>query len=218
MKKIVLFVMLSASTGSLQASEGGVVSAIVRNLCFDKKLVAAISSLNSLLGEMKNKHIEYLNSKVVSDYYRGNTRYITTDHYYAGNGNVIDTVGRYEKALTNLNQTNMILAAGDGALLGVCVSIIGKMFKLNDKTSGIGLVICSALLTLAKNKHIGKVPYLSYPKLTPESNFFGIGNSIATFCVIAGAGAAGYFGTNFLVDAVSGKMSGINDALKVSNA
>lgn len=221
MKKILLLTTLSVLVGNLKASDGaeGVTLAarIIRNMCFDKKLAAAITSVNDMIAEMQRKHVEYLRSRVVSDYYVGRDRYITTHHYYKGDGDVIDSINKYKKALENLNNTNLLLAAGDGALLGVLVSMIGKTFKLNDKMAGIGLVLSSALLTLAKNKQVGKVPYWSYPTLTREANYFGWGTNIGTFLCIAGAGAAGYLGTNFLVNALSGKISGINDALKGSN-
>lgn len=221
MKKILLLVLSSVLVANLRASDGcnnnALSARILHNVFFDSKLAAAIASLNKMMVEIKDKNIEFLRSKVTSDYWVGRTHHVTTTYYYGGDGNVINVVNRYQKALDHLRNTNALLAAGEGAMLGLLASIIGKTFKLNDKTAGIGIVLCSVLLTLAKNEHVGKVPYLTMRTLVPNDNYFDILTSVGTFLCIAGAGAASYFGTNFLVDAISGKISAVSRALESSN-
>jgi hypothetical protein len=221
MKKILLFAFFSILATNVQASEGcdnkTLAARIFHNIFLDTKLVAAISSLNEMLAELKDKHIQHTYSRVVSDYWSGNTRHIVTQYYYTGDGDVIDVVNRYEEALNNLRYSNALLAAGDGALLGALLAITGKMFEWNIKTAGVSLVLSSTLLMLAKSRQIEKVPYLTFPTLTVDDNYFGILTNMGTFICILGAGAASYFGTGFLIDAASGKVSAINEAVNIDD-
>lgn len=218
MKKCLLLVLSFVVVGTLQASDSSsTLAKIIHDLLINKKMTAAISSLNEIMAEIKDKHIRHLRSEFVRSYYSGNTRYTETAHYYDGRGDVVAVVDRYEKALKNLNNSNMLMAAGDGAILGVLVSIIGKMFKWDNKTTAISIAVSSAILALAKNKQVGKVPYLTFPKLVSSDNYFCALTTLGTFACIAWVGAMSYFGTDFLIDSVSDKVSAINEAMNASN-
>lgn len=210
---ITFFAVPVINLHALEESEKALIARILHNVLVDKKLSTAISSLQEIIPEIKRNGIQYCGGLVVSDYTVGNTRHITTNHYYKGNGDVIAVVEKYKKSLEHLGSCNTLLAAHEGAILGVLTSIIGNKLEWNIKVLGISLFVSSMALTAAKNKHLGKVPYLTMPQLTPDDNYFDILTNVRTFLCILGASTVSHFGTDFLIKAISGKICAIKETV-----
>jgi hypothetical protein len=213
----ILFVTL-ALAGNIEALSDTrtVANQIIRRMCVDKKLAAAIASLKEMIAEIENKRIRYGGSHT-EHRWSGNTHYQTTTYYYHGEGDVLDVVKRYQKALDGVFTANMVLAAEDGVILGVLLSGIGKAFKLSDIPACSGVVAAAILWTLIKDENTDKVPYLDYRTLSRENNYFNIPTHIGTFLCTVGVGVACYFGSNFVMKAFSEKVSIIEDALSAQN-
>lgn len=206
MKSKLLYISLMFLIGNLHASDNE--TFIVRAFNnMHKELFQAISLLQEALEKVKDHEIEYVYTKFESGY-----GHSTVTHYYDGIGNVLGVMGKYEEALDNLDTCNIKLAMGDGAALGVVMSIIGNICKWDAKNAGISLCISSLLLTLAKNSCLDKVPYLDTPKLVDNDNYFGMLTNLKTFCSILAAGSATYFGIDFIKKSVFERMCAIKEA------
>lgn len=177
-----------------------------------KELSTSIYALQQKMSEIKNHQIEYIYSTKKTEYSLSGTHHTTTN-YYRGEGDIFGVLGEYEEALNNLNICNVQLAMGDGAFLGVCMSILGNICKWDTKKAGIGLFVSSLLLTIVKNKHLDKVPYLTMPQLTPDDNYFGYPTNFKMFAAILGASSVTYFGIELLKRVILDKIFVIEETI-----
>lgn len=218
---LLLFIFSSVSVINLHGADdcGNELIQVIYNTfsSSNKKLIEAISSLQEVIKEINNKQVKHLDYEIVSFFTIGDTYYTTERHHYAGNGDVIDVVNRYEKALNHFEKINKSLAVRDGVFLGVILAIMGEKFKWKDSTENIILILSSVFLTLAKSQYAGEVPYLTFPTLTSHDNYFGITDHIYRFGVTIGAVAISFFVTGILINTISMKMRTHDDVNAVRN-
>ncbi|MDR3646296.1 MAG: hypothetical protein P4L22_02010 [Candidatus Babeliales bacterium] len=219
MKKIILMLVITLFVKNANGLDHDTksINKLIDNLLIDKKITEAISKLNTIIIEIKKNDVKYHSSRVLSDYTFGNTRYITTQHDYTCNGQFNNVVDRYKAVLDQLGDINAFTSASDGFILGFLVAIIGKVSKSDIKASGTCLVLASILLTLVQNNKIGKVPYLSYPELKDNNNYFGILTNLGKLLCTIASGSVSYFGTDFLLSKLSDKLSIVSNTMKSHN-
>jgi hypothetical protein len=208
-KAKLLFVFLLCLIGNLNALDNGNETFMVRLFNnVHKELFQAISLMQEAMAEVKEHEIAYIYSKTETGF-----GHSTITHYYDGQGNVFTVLAKYEEALDNLDTCNIQLAMGDGAALGVLMSVIGNMCKWDAKQAGISLCISSVILTIAKNSCLDKVAYLDTPKLVHHDNYFGILTNAKTFFSILGASSATYFGIDFIKKSIFDRICAVKEAV-----
>jgi hypothetical protein len=205
MKKFLLLIVAIVSFGNINASD------MLDKLLIDQKMKPLIISLHKIMAEIKKNNVRHLYSRVVSDYHMGNTRYRTTEHVYDSDAPWNNEINRYKQALDDIDQLHALSSIGDGAILGFVAALMAQCANSDTKTSGIGLALCSLLLTWLKHQNLD-VAYLTYPKLEPNGNYFGGTAWLGTFMYIGLGSAVGYLGTTFLIDKIADKVEQLSEA------